>query len=147
VGLLPLYAWVGAGADLTAGFAAVVVLAVAAGTALALANAYADLHRDELSGTRSIATVLGARSALRADVMILVAVQVVAGATTLGSVGPSLPLAFEAAGSLLAWLGICVAIAGRGRASHLVWELQGIGIAVMGAAWLWAMSSAGVLQP
>ena len=94
------------------GFAVVFVLAVAAGTALALANAFADLQRDGLSGTVSVATVLGARTTLRVDAAILATVQIVALAMTFSAAGPSLPLAAEVVGSLVG-LDRCVRRRGR----------------------------------
>ena len=146
VGLLPLYSWVGAGAALTAGVGVVAALAVLAGTALALANAYADLERDVASGTVSIATTLGARRTMMANVAILMVVQIVALATTFWSGGSGLLVTAEAAGCLLAWAALIPPVLGSGSARRLVWELQGVGIVVIGAAWLSALSTAGWLS-
>jgi 4-hydroxybenzoate polyprenyltransferase len=57
--ILPVYGWLGAGSDLPPFFVALLPMAVLAGAALAIANARADLERDQAAGTISVATRLG----------------------------------------------------------------------------------------
>jgi 4-hydroxybenzoate polyprenyltransferase len=147
VGLLPVYAWLGATGTLPAFVLLVVTLAVAAGCALALANAFSDLERDRLSGVTSIATVLGPGRTIALNVSILAAVNIVAAATSM-TVGTAPGLAAaEAGGMLLAWLGVFLAGVSSERWRHLVWEVQALGVLTLGAGWMAAMSSAGLLQP
>jgi heme o synthase len=145
VGLLPLYAWLGARGSVPAGLAGVIALAVVAGSALAIANAYADMEADGLSGTESVATLIGPTATLRTDAGLLVIVQaIVLGTTVAAAPGPVLGV--EAAGCVLAWLGIGLAVVRGGKAGAVMWELQALGIVALGAGWLAALSSAGLLN-
>ena len=81
-----------------------------------------------------------------ANVAILMVVQIVALATTFWSGGSGLLVTAEAAGCLLAWAALIPPVLGSGSARRLVWELQGVGIVVIGAAWLSALSTAGWLS-
>jgi 4-hydroxybenzoate polyprenyltransferase len=144
VGLLPLYAWLGARGSVPAAIVGVVILAVIAGAALAIANAYADLDADRLSGLESVATLLGPAAALGIDAGLLALVQVIALATTV-TTAPGPMLVAEAAGCALAWLGVGLAVARGRRAGVLAWELQALGILTLGAGWLAALSAAGLL--
>lgn len=144
VGLLPLYAWLGARGTVPSGLAGVVVMAVVAGSALAIANAYADVDADRLSGTESVATLIGPTTALRIDACLLAVVQAIVLATTV-AVGAGPVLGAEAVGCALAWLGVGLAVTRGRRAGALVWEMQALGILVLGAGWLAALSSAGLL--
>ncbi len=146
VGLLPVYAWVGATGTLPAAVPWVVAMAVAAGGALALANALSDLERDRRSGVISIATVLGPGRTIALNAAILAAVDIVAGATTLAVGAAPAPAATELTGVVLAWLGLGLAGVASERWRHLVWEVQALGILALGAGWLAAMGSAGLLR-
>jgi hypothetical protein len=66
-------------------------------------------------------------------------------ATTVAA-APGPVLAVEAAGCCLTWLGVGLAVARRSNAGALMWELQALGILVLGAGWLAALSSAGLLD-
>lgn len=145
IGLLPLYAWYGARGSLPTALPGVVVMAVVAGAALALANAYADLESDRRSGIRSIAVVLGGRETLLMVGALQAVVQVVAVATTLAIAGATPALLPEGGGCGLAWLAFWFAAARDDRVRLLVWELQALGILVLGAAWLSVMSSTGMM--
>ena len=146
VGLLPLYAWYGARGSVPAALPGVVLMAVVAGAAMALANAYADLESDRRSGIPSIAVALGARVTLLATGALQALVQVVAVATTVTIAGATPALLPEGGGCALAWLAFRFAAARDDRVRRLVWELQALGILVLGAAWLSVLSSAGVLD-
>ena len=54
--ILPVFGWLGATGTLPPVFGILVPVAVAAGAALAIANALADVERDQAAGTVSIAT-------------------------------------------------------------------------------------------
>jgi 4-hydroxybenzoate polyprenyltransferase len=145
VGLLPLYAWIGSRGSVAAAFVGVVAIAVVAGAALALANAYADLDRDRRSGVRSIAVFLGVQRTLATNAALLAIVQVVALATTIATGGHIAPLLVEAGGCGLGWVGLALAGVRSERVRPLVWEIQAVGLVVLGTAWLAALQSAGVL--
>jgi 4-hydroxybenzoate polyprenyltransferase len=147
VGLLPVYAWVGATGTLPAALPWVVTLAVAAGCALALANALSDLERDRRSDVTSIATVLGPGRTVALNAAILVVVDIVAGATSLVVGTAPAPAVAELGGMVLAWLGVGLAGLASERWRHLVWEVQALGVLALGAGWLVAMGSAGLLRP
>ena len=147
VGLLPVYAWAGATGTLPAAAPWVVALAVAAGSALALANALADLERDRRSGVTSIATVLGPGRTIALNAAVLVVVTIVVGATSLAVGTAPGPAAAEYGGLALAWLGVGLAGVASERWRHLVWEVQALGILALGVGWLAAMDSAGLLRP
>ena len=76
--LLPVYGWVGATGSPPGFFAVLVPMAVLAGAALAIANARVDLDADRASGTRSVATALGAERSWWLGAFLM------AGATLLG---------------------------------------------------------------
>jgi 4-hydroxybenzoate polyprenyltransferase len=145
VGLLPLYGWWGVGKSMPVALLGVVALAVVAGASLAVANAYADVDADLKSSTTSVATFLGARFALALNAVLLAGVQLVAIATTV-VIGAAPPLlVVEAAGCGLGWLGLGLAGVRDIRVRPLVWEVQAVGMLVLGAAWLLVLDSAGLL--
>jgi 4-hydroxybenzoate polyprenyltransferase len=145
VGLLPVYAWFGAAGVLPPIFWGIVPLAFVAGATLALANSLADLERDLLAGAASVATALGRGRALVGSAFTLGLLQL-AVVTSSVVVGP-LPasLAAELAGAALGWLGLRSAASPNERARRLGWEVQAVGVVVMGAGWLATLGSAGLL--
>jgi len=147
VGLLPVYSWVGATGALPTAVLLVVALAVVAGCALALANAYSDLDDDRASGVSSIATLLGSRRTLALNAVLLMAVNIVACATTISIAPASGQIAAEVCGSVLAWLGVGLAGVTSEKWRHLVWETQGLGLVTLATGWLVAMDSAGLFRP
>jgi hypothetical protein len=52
----------------------------------------------------------------------------------------------EMAGCGLGWLGIALAGVSDDRAGPLAWEVQAVGMAVLGGAWLAVLSGAGLLH-
>jgi 4-hydroxybenzoate polyprenyltransferase len=63
--ILPVYGWFGAALALPDFFTALIPMAVLAGSALAIANARADLERDRSAGVVSVATRLGLEGSWR----------------------------------------------------------------------------------
>jgi 4-hydroxybenzoate polyprenyltransferase len=145
VALLPVYAWWGATGSWPVALWGVVGLGVLAGMALALANAVADLENDSRSGVRSVATALGRGRALALDAGLLLALHVVALATSVTLGATSWALAVEMAGVGLGWTGVALASARHERARQAGWEVQAIGVVVLGAGWFWVLSTAGSL--
>jgi 4-hydroxybenzoate polyprenyltransferase len=145
VGLLPLYAWVGARGSAPPALLGIVAAAALAGAALALANAYADLDRDVVSGVRSVAVFLGPKWTLRINAALHGIVQVIAAAMIL-AVAPNPAWVFaEVVGCVLVWLGLGLAALKQVRARGLVWEVQAVGVVVLGIAWLAGLVAADLL--
>ena len=146
VGLLPLYAWLGAQGPVTVAVLGVEALCVLAGITLALANARADLTKDRISGIASVATFLGGQRTLLANAALLAVVQLIALATTLAISGATPMLAAEGCGIALGWFGVGFAGLRGDRAGPMVWEVQAVGILLLGAGWLAVLNSAGMLR-
>jgi 4-hydroxybenzoate polyprenyltransferase len=135
--LLPVFAWYGAVGTLPATFAVLIPTAVAAGAALAIGNAIADLERDEASGVTSIATALDAERAWRAQVVLLGAVGLAAfvSAAALGATPGQLAIV-----AVAAVVPFAAALAGRGRSPggrERAWEAEAVGVALLAVAWIW----------
>jgi 4-hydroxybenzoate polyprenyltransferase len=146
VGLLPMYAWWGARGSVPAAFLLVLPLAVVAGASLALANAYVDIDRDSLSGVATVATYLGGSRTLLANKVLMACVQLIAMTTTVAIGGAGSLVLVEAGGSGLGWLGVALFYFRGGWSRSLGWEVQAVGILILGAAWLTALNSAGFLS-
>jgi 4-hydroxybenzoate polyprenyltransferase len=147
VGLLPVYAWVGATGGLPPAVALVAVLAATGGVSLALANAYADLEKDRRSGVRSAATLLGSRLTLVTNAVLLATVHVVAGATSMAwsaSIGQAFALG---TGMALGWLGLALSRFLPENRRDLIWEIQAAGLLLLGAGWLAALVPSGAQKP
>ena len=134
--LLPVYGWLGVTGSLPRAFDVLLPMAFLAGAALALANARSDLEADIRSGTRSVATALGAERSWWMGAALLAA------ATALGLVvmRPSgwMPgtIGLVAAGTGIVLLGLLVGRAEAAATRRRAWELQAIGAAIAGAGWV-----------
>jgi 4-hydroxybenzoate polyprenyltransferase len=145
VGLLPVYGWWGATGSWPVALWGVAAMAVLVGVTLALANALADLEKDRRSKVRSVATALGRGRTLALDAALMLAIQIIALATTMTLGAGIWVLAVGSAGACLGWLGVGLASTDRGRARQAGWEVQAIGFVLLGAGWLSALNSAGAL--
>jgi len=139
--LLPVFGWYGATGGLPATFAILLPAAVLAGAALAIANAIADERRDESAGIASVAIWLGPGRAWAAGALLQSIVGLIAlvSLRLSGAVVPSLVGAILSAALLAAGVGM-------GRSSSAPrrergWEIQAIGVAFLGASWLWGIAS------
>jgi 4-hydroxybenzoate polyprenyltransferase len=135
--LLPVYAWFGAAGSLPGEFVVLVPTAIAAGAALAIGNAFADLERDEASGVESIATRLGAERAWVVVVAVLAGAGVAAlvSAAAWGATAAQLTIV-----GLAALLPVAAALASRGltpAGRERAWEAEAVGVALVGVAWMW----------
>ncbi len=138
--LLPVYGWLGATGTLAPWFVALVPMAAVAGAALAVGNARVDLERDRDAGTRTVATALG----LGRSWWALVACWSIAALIAVGSL-----VADGASGVAVAAVGAGIAIIvggtvfgrqGEPARRERAWELQAVGAAVAGVAWLIAVA-------
>ncbi len=146
VPLLPVFGWLGAAGSVPPAFAILLPTAVVAGTALAIANARADVDRDAAAGVTSVATALGPDRAWAVAACLFGFVGGVAlGSLLVTGAGP-LALAGAVVGvvviSVGTWLGRDDDATRRERA----WEAQAVGIAVLAAAWLAGMMGEGGLR-
>lgn len=139
--VLPVFGWLGASGQLPTAFLVLIPAAVAAGAALAIANALVDVERDRAAGSGSIAIALGPRTAW----LIQVGLLVVVGAAAVASVGPlggSVGSAAAVAAAAVVPIGAGLAARGGGTTRReRAWELQAVGVAVLGLAWLVAVLS------
>jgi 4-hydroxybenzoate polyprenyltransferase len=166
--LLPAYAWLGASATASAplglglppGAVILVPLAVVAGAALAVSNALVDLEADRVAGLSTIVARLGRQRSWWLHAALLgVAVLVAAGAwwgteaggdwseaTDLaGAIAFVAGAALVALGAWLLWRRPRVGGAGEaGLAARLVrlaWEIEALGVGLLGFGWLAAMAN------
>jgi 4-hydroxybenzoate polyprenyltransferase len=137
VPLLPVYAWFGATGSLDAAFAVLVPAAVVAGAALAIGNARADIERDEASGVQSIATALGSGRALAVQVLLFTAIGVIAVVSAAGSGASRGQLSLVAVAALVPLAAAAMSRNALPSGRERAWEVEAIGVALLGVAWLW----------
>jgi 4-hydroxybenzoate polyprenyltransferase len=133
--ILPVYGWFGATGSLSPPFTFLIPMAVLAGAALAVANALADMDADRASGTRSVATWLGAERAWWAG-FVLMAAAVGLGLAFIDRQGwTTATWILVGAGIVVVGLGLAL---GRGdrAARRRAWELQAVGAALAAAGWV-----------
>jgi 1,4-dihydroxy-2-naphthoate polyprenyltransferase len=134
--LLPVYGWLGVSGALPRSFAILLPMAVLAGAGLAVANARADLDTDRVSGTRSVATVLGARRSWWFGFGLMATATAVGVVLADPATWSLLPLALVVAGTLVVVVGVVV---GRGEtveARRRAWEAQAVGAAIAATGWV-----------
>jgi 4-hydroxybenzoate polyprenyltransferase len=135
--VLPVYAWFGATGALPAAFVILLPAGVAAGAALAIANALADVERDRAAGLRTVAQRLGDRAwATQAFLLAAVAVVGLVSAWVGGAPPARLGVSVGAAAVIAGGLAL-----GRDRGAsparrERAWEVEAVGVALLAAAWL-----------
>lgn len=134
--LLVVFAWYGATGRLDPALGALLLPAVLAGASLALGNALVDPDRDRVAGLVTPAVAFGARAAWRAAVALQAAALAVAAASAawLGA-GPPFAVAALGAGGV-AFGGLALLRDEGAPRRERGWELQAVGLAVVGAAWV-----------
>jgi 4-hydroxybenzoate polyprenyltransferase len=145
VPLLPIYAWVGAGASLPSAFVVLIPAAVATGAALALGNQIADLARDRISGTASTARRLGPALAWTVMASLYVAVAVLALLSLAALGGRGLGMFVALIGTVCLAAGVVLARARRTSLRERAWETQAVGVGILAAGWLAAIANGGSL--
>lgn len=139
--VLPVFSWIGATGHLPIAFLVLIPASVAAGAALAIANALVDVERDRSAGSGSIALALGAMNAWLIHVGLLAAVGLAA-VVSVGPLGGSIRGASAVA--LAAVLPVAAGLAARGGGvtrRERAWEVEAVGVAVLGLAWLLVVRS------
>jgi 4-hydroxybenzoate polyprenyltransferase len=141
--ILPVYGWYGATGGLADWFVVLLPAAVLAGTALSIANTLADIERDLAAGTGSIAIRLGDERAWVVHVVCWGVVVVLAVGWLVARGGEPVP-----AGTVLVLAASLVIAVGAGlgrrsdpRRRERAWEIEAIGAALLGVAWLAAIAS------
>ncbi len=139
--ILPVFGWLGATGTLPPVFGILVPVAVAAGAALAIANALADVERDQAAGTASIATALGAGRAwaVHAGLIVVVVVVALVSASILGAKAGGILLVAVAGSVPIA--GLAFGRGGGAERRERAWQIEAIGIAALGVTWIWAAFS------
>jgi 4-hydroxybenzoate polyprenyltransferase len=114
-----------------------------AGAALAIANARADMDRDEAAGLVSVAIRLGSRRAWAVGAWLLAIVVVVALGSLWLTGGQTLAVAASVGAALLVGAGVVLGRTSSAAQRERAWEFQAIGVALLGAAWLWGIGPLG----
>jgi 4-hydroxybenzoate polyprenyltransferase len=141
--LLPVFAWFGATGSLPAPFVVLVPTAVLAGAALAIANALADVGRDEDAAVRSIAISLGTRRAWIAGAALQLTVSLIAVGSLAAADGGALPTIAAALSAALVLAGVALGRTSSPSILERAWEVQAVGVALLGVSWLWGMVGSG----
>jgi 4-hydroxybenzoate polyprenyltransferase len=141
--ILPVFGWAAVGRALPAAFLVLVPAAVAAGAALAIANALVDVERDRAAAVSSVAIALGSDRASRLAIGLLAVIWVAAVGSSVNAGVATGPVV----GIALAGVVPVVAAAAEARvasaaARERAWQAQAGGLAVLAAAWLTAILGA-----
>lgn len=143
--LLPIHAWLGAGAGVPDALVTLIPVAVLGGAGLAVANGLVDIERDARGGRKAVAVALGAERAWLAQTVALVAAAALAAA-----VAPAVPGGHGGVLDLLRVLrlgGVGLGVVGIAFGAIVLraaspgirergWELEAVGVAALGVGWL-----------
>jgi 4-hydroxybenzoate polyprenyltransferase len=113
--------------------------AVAAGAALAIANALADIERDRAAGTASIAMALGPERAWAVEAALVTAIVLAAVVSAWILAAPGARGLLVAFAGCLPLVGLAMGRGGGADRRERAWQLEAIGIAAVGVAWIWAL--------
>jgi 4-hydroxybenzoate polyprenyltransferase len=150
--LVPIYAWLGATGALPGSLLLLVPIGVVAGSGLGLANGLADLERDQAAGVTTAAVRLGAARAWLAQAVLMVGAIAVAAialprgpgtGSAPGLAGFGLAGLGLAGGSALILVGLVVGRGGGPGLRERAWELEAVGTALVGAAWVAGVAVSG----
>jgi geranylgeranylglycerol-phosphate geranylgeranyltransferase len=139
--LLPIHAWLGATGSVPPGLVTILPAAVLAGFGLALANGLVDVERDAATGRRGIVVALGPAMAWPVHagalgmVVLLAALLAPPAASSTGVLGTLRSAGVPLGGAVIAF-GVAALRARSPRLRERGWELEAIGVAAVGIAWL-----------
>lgn len=139
--LLPVFAWFGAAGTMPPRAELLLTLAAVAGPALQLANGLVDIDRDRAAGLRGLPVWLGRSGSLAVMAVLQSSIHAIAWLTLL--VGDAVPfeillLVVGSGGLTLAGLVLSTSLQPARR--EWGWRAQAVGLAVLGLAWLAAVS-------
>ncbi len=143
--LLPAFGWYGTAGALPPDVLLLLPGVALGGAALAMASAAADLEADAAAGAGSVAAQLGpaGTGAVVLLVQVLEGVWAVASGAGLGAAWPWLALVGLAALVPIGGAGIGLVLARRGPSGReIALEVQAVGLALLAAAWVNAVSAA-----
>jgi len=139
--LVPLHAWLGATGVAPPALVALVPVAVLAGAGLALGNGIVDAERDRAARLRTAVVAIGSRRAW-----------LLHGAALAGAIGGAIVLGprtldgwrvvAEAVASAAIALGIGLVGTSRPSLRERGWELEAVGVALLGVTWLAGVAAA-----
>lgn len=138
--LLPLSTWLAASGTLPPRAELLLPVAALAGPTLQVANGLVDLERDGIAGVRSLSRWLGRRGSILVLAVLSAAVYGVAWASLLGSDPRAASLGVVGLATIAAALGIRLSAADAPSTRERGWELQIVGIALLGGGWLLAVA-------
>ena len=139
--LLPIHAWLGATGSVPPGLITLLPAAVLAGFGLALGNALVDVERDAATGRQGIVVTMGARTAWLLQsgtlgVVVLLAAFLAPPAPGSTEVLGTLRSAGIPIGGVAIALGVAALRAPSAGLRERGWELEAVGVAAAGVAWL-----------
>lgn len=135
--ILPLYGWFGAAGSVPEWFAALLPMAVLVGTAVAIANARADLERDAAAGVGSIAVRLGLGRSWWVGAACLVLALVVAVAWLIATGDATWPgFGVVVLGGGIAVIGTWIAREAPPALRERGWQALALGVALVGVGWV-----------
>ena len=135
--LVPVYAWLGATGGLPTSLVAVSAAGALAGTGLSIANGLADVERDEAGGSDSIVVRLGRRSAF------VIHAAALAGAIAIALIAGPAPRPLLLVGIVAVAGGVVAGWGGGPGRRERAWEVEAIGVALVGAGWIGALVNVG----
>ncbi len=138
--LLPVYAWIGATGRVPEALVELIPIGLVAGAGLALGNGLVDAERDREARLGTAVVGLGPRSAWRVHAVALVGAALAVMALQPRRTDAWWVLVPIAATTVIA-VGIGLVGARRAAVRERGWELEALGVALLGVAWLAAVAS------
>ena len=137
--LVPLYAWLGATGTVSTATLVLVPLGTLAGGGLAMANALVDFEKDQLSGRRTVAVVLGSGGTWVAHALCL-SVAAVTMVALLPSGHPAARIVVGV-GVVLLLIGAATLRSGPDSIRRVGWQVEAAGVAALGVGWILASTA------
>ena len=141
--LLVVFAWFGATGTLTPAVLVLVPTGALAGAALALGNALVDPTADRTAGLITPVLALGPALAWRSEAALLAATVGLAAGSLVVLGTPDDVLVAAVGAGLLAAIGVLLARDGRRQIRERGWELEAVGMALLGASWMAGVAATG----
>lgn len=135
--LLPLFGWLGAAGRVPSWFVALLPMAILVGGAIAIANARADLERDEAAGIGSVAVRLGLSRSWWVGTTCLSVALVVAIGWLIATGDLAWPgIGVVVAGSVVALSGSWIAREASPATRERGWQALALGMAIVAVGWV-----------
>jgi 4-hydroxybenzoate polyprenyltransferase len=138
--LLPLSTWLASSGGLPPRAELLLPVAALAGPTLQLANGLNDLERDRTAGLRSLSLWLGRRDSVVALATLTAVIYGIAWVSLAGSAVPASSLVVVGLATLCAAAGVGLSADARPDRRERGWQLQVVGMALLGGGWLVAVA-------